>query len=97
MVFVAWILFIASYLIPGIDWNLMIFLVLTVVAFCLVADWLISDTKTRKREKESEAETGLTVSAWGAGRTLMSRSSGSPSDKALNMNFGFGRWVPKVL
>lgn len=53
MVIIAWILFIVSYLVPGVDWNMTIFLVLTLIAFTLIADWLISDTRTKKR-KESE-------------------------------------------
>ena len=51
MVIVAWVLFIASYLIPGIDWTLII-LVLSIIAFSLIADWLISDTKTKKKRQD---------------------------------------------
>ena len=54
MVIIAWILFIVSYLIPGVDWNLTIFLVLTVIAFTLIADWLISDTRTKKRKESKQ-------------------------------------------
>jgi len=54
MVIIAWILFIVSYLVPGIDWNLIIFLVLTVTAFTLIADWLISDTRTKKRKENKQ-------------------------------------------
>ena len=54
MVIIAWILFIVSYLVPGIDWNLIIFLVLTVTAFTLIADWLISDTRTKKRKESKQ-------------------------------------------
>ena len=49
MVIIAWVLFIASYLIPGFDWPLIIFLVLSIIAFYLVADWLISDSRSKKK------------------------------------------------
>jgi len=54
MVIIAWILFIVSFLIPGVDWNLTIFLVLTVTAFALIADWLISDTGTKKKKESKQ-------------------------------------------
>jgi len=54
MVIIAWILFIISYLIPDVGWTLIIFLFLTVAAFSLIADWIISDTRTRKREKSKD-------------------------------------------
>ena len=54
MAAIAWILFIVSLLIPGIDWSLIIFLVLTVTAFTLIADWLISDTRTKKRKESKQ-------------------------------------------
>ena len=53
MVIIAWVLFIISYLVPGVDWTLLIFLFLTVIAFSLIADWIISDTRTRKRGKST--------------------------------------------
>ncbi|MDH5795352.1 MAG: popeye domain-containing protein [Candidatus Bathyarchaeota archaeon] len=52
MAAIAWILFIVSFLIPGIDWSLIIFLVLSIIAFTLVADWLISDTRTKKKQSD---------------------------------------------
>ena len=55
MVIIAWILFIVSFLIPGVDWNLTIFLVLTVIAFTLIADWLISDTRTKKGRRANRS------------------------------------------
>ena len=54
MVIIAWILFIVSYLVPDVGWTLIIFLFLSVAAFSLIADWLISDTRTRKREKSKD-------------------------------------------
>jgi len=56
MVIIAWVLFIASYLIPGFDWPLIIFLVLSIIAFYLVADWLISDTRAKKKKAIARAE-----------------------------------------
>jgi len=52
MAAIAWILFIVSLLIPGIDWSLIIFLVLGIIAFTLVADWLISDARTKKKQSD---------------------------------------------
>ena len=54
MVIIAWILFIVSYLVLGVDWNLIIFLLLTIIAFTVIADWLISDTRTKKRKESKD-------------------------------------------
>lgn len=52
----AWTLFIVSLLIPSIDWTPIIFLVLSILVFALVVDWLISDTKTKKKRQKPSGQ-----------------------------------------
>jgi len=46
-----WILILASYLFPDFFTPLMVFLLLTVLVFSIVADWMMSEMAEHRRRK----------------------------------------------
>ncbi|RJS75680.1 hypothetical protein CW712_03950 [Candidatus Bathyarchaeota archaeon] len=51
MVTVTWILIFASYFISNLDFNLLIFLALCILASAAVVDWLVYDSAKKKAVK----------------------------------------------
>ena len=51
MVTVTWILIFASYFISNLDFNLLIFLALCILAPAAVVDWLVYDSAKKKTVK----------------------------------------------
>jgi len=51
MVTVTWILIFASYFISNLDFNLLIFLALCILASAAVVDWLVYDSAKKKTVK----------------------------------------------